>query len=86
MLQITFSFIPGIKTASEELNKWYFLNLHFGRQANWGGEGYSSPTDYATVCEISFPSDVEKGRLNSLSLLRCLTDCNLNFAQEGGLD
>ena len=43
------------------------------------------PSGYATVCELSFPSDLdkEKGKLSSLSLFGCATDSNLNFVEGG---
>ena len=53
-----------------------------------GGGGYSTPprpSGYATVCELNFPSDLDKqkGGLSSLSLFDGVTDSNLNFVKGG---
>ena len=46
--------------------------------------GYSTrPFGYTTVCELSFPSDLEKGKLSSVSLFGCTTESNSNFVKGG---
>ena len=54
------------------------------------GQGATTPpllraSGYATVCELSFPSDLDKeeGRLSFFSLFGCATDSNLNFVVGG---
>ena len=53
----------------------------------WGGAiaPPPRPSGCATVCELSFPSDLDKqkGGLSSLSLFYYATDSNLNFVKGG---
>ena len=56
MLWIVFESIPEKKTLSEEQKTWYFLILHFGRQANGeGGKLYSPSPRHDTGANHTFP-------------------------------